>query len=64
MIDPYSIACVQTDIRPFYVDESMTPHPENLEKNLRRACELGAVARRWGVSVVLSAPAIAKTSDV
>ncbi len=50
MIKPYSIAACQTNIYPYFPDEAMTPHPENLEKNLARACELVSYHARSGVA--------------
>jgi predicted amidohydrolase len=40
MPSQFSIAACQTNVWPFYTDESMEPHWENFEKNLQRACEL------------------------
>jgi predicted amidohydrolase len=44
----YSIAACQTNVWPVFTDESMTPHWENFEKNMDRACELVSYNARAG----------------
>jgi predicted amidohydrolase len=50
---PFSVAACQTDVYPYFPDESYTPHPEHFEKNLARACELVSYHARGGARLFL-----------